>query len=143
MDPFKMYDIRGIFPYEVNSDFAFKLGRSVVEFLGAKKLVIGRDGRKSGKELHTSLVEGIRSTGCTVVDVDLCSTPQFYFEIFSGTSDGGIMITASHNPKDFNGFKICGPNAKPIYAKNGFVKIPDFRSNRFKPLLVPIHKTFS
>lgn len=123
MEPFKEYDIRGIYPYEVDEDFAYNLGKAVVEFLGAKKLVIGRDGRKSSDKLFKSLIEGITSKGCDVINIGRCSSPQFYFELFSGTSDGGIMITASHNPKEYNGFKVCGENAKSIYLKNGLLDI--------------------
>jgi len=123
MNPFKTYDIRGIYPFEIYDEFAFELGRAVVKFLGAKKLIIGRDGRNSSDELYTYLIEGIVSQGCDVVDIGRCSTPQFYFEIFSGTANGGIMITASHNPKEFNGFKICGSHAKPIFSENGFEDI--------------------
>jgi phosphomannomutase len=131
MDPFKEYDIRGIYPYELNEDFAYNLGKAVVHFLGAKKLVVGRDGRKSSDSLFKSLVEGITSMGCNVINVGRCSTPQFYFDIFSGTSDGGIMITASHNPKDFNGFKVCGKNAKSIYLKNGLLDVKKHMDDEF------------
>jgi len=141
MNPFKKYDIRGIYPYELNEEFAFSLGGAVVSFLKGKKLVIGRDGRTSSNSLFSSLVEGIISCGCDVIDIGRCSTPQFYFEIYNGTADGGIMITASHNSKEFNGFKICGPNAKPIFEDNGFDKIKklmdeDLKSNEKGHVLV-------
>ncbi len=125
MNPFKMYDIRGIYPQEVDENLAYELGKAVSVFLKAKKLVVGRDGRASSDVLYKKLVEGITLMGCDVVNIGRCSTPQFYFELFRGTADGGIMITASHNPKEYNGFKICGPNARPIYAENGFDEIQE------------------
>ncbi|MGE0793501.1 MAG: phosphomannomutase/phosphoglucomutase [Candidatus Woesearchaeota archaeon] len=123
MDCFKAYDIRGIYPYEVNEEFAFKFGRAVGKFLKAKKLVVCRDGRSSSNDLFRSLVDGMSSVGCDVINIGRNSTPQFYFEVFSGTSDGGVMITASHNPKEYNGFKVCGIDAKPIYLENGLLDI--------------------
>lgn len=123
MDPFHAYDIRGIYPYEVNESFALELGRATANFFKAKTLVVGRDGRISSDSLFNSLVDGILDTGTNVIDVGRVSTPQLYYAIYSTTADGGIMITASHNPKEYNGFKICGPNASSVYCDNGLLTI--------------------
>lgn len=123
MNPFKAYDIRGIYPYEVNENFAYKLGKATATFLNAKTLVIGRDGRISSDSLYRELTKGLKEIGINCISIGRCSTPQFYHAIYSGTSDGGIMITASHNPKEFNGFKICSQNARSVYGKNGLASI--------------------
>jgi len=121
-NPFKAYDIRGIYPEEVDGNFAFLLGQATATFLNASSMVVGRDMRTSSQELYDEVIAGIQSTGCHVFSLGLVSTPQFYFSLFTSTHDGGIMVTASHNPKDYNGFKICGPNADTIFIDAG---LPD------------------
>lgn len=123
MDPFKAYDIRGMYPEEVDEVFAYELGKAVATFLKAKVLVVGRDARASSDELYKSLVCGIAETGTNVISIGKVSTPLFYFALYSSAVDGGVMITASHNPAEYNGFKICSANAKPVFIENGLQDI--------------------
>jgi len=123
MGAFKAYDIRGIYPEEVNENFAYHLGLAIATFLKSKEIVIGRDCRLSSKPLFDSLVKGILETGTNVIDLGLISTPQLYFSLYTSEIQGGIMITASHNNKEYNGFKICTTKARPIFKENGFSEI--------------------
>lgn len=122
-NPFKAYDIRGIYPEELDGNLAFNVGGATATFLNAKSMVVGHDMRESSEELYDEVIAGIKSTGCHVIALGELTTPQFYFSLFTSTHDGGIMITASHNPKDYNGFKICGPNANPVYIASGLLEI--------------------
>lgn len=107
VDPsiFKAYDIRGIYPTQLDEDVARAIGRAFVTFLGASTVIIGHDMRTSGPRLHAAVIEGIRMQGADVVDIGMVSTDQFYFAC---TKFGypGLMVTASHNPKAYNGFKM-------------------------------------
>jgi len=122
-NPFKAYDIRGIYPQEINEQFALQLGKAIGTYIKGKKIVVARDGRQSGDKLYPALIKGILTTGTNVVTIGKVSTPQFYYALYSGTADGGVMITASHNPKAYNGFKICRANAEPVFKENGLQKI--------------------
>lgn len=107
IDPkiFKAYDIRGIYPTEVNEDVAYQIGRAFVTFTKAPKVIVGRDGRLSGPELFTALVRGITDQGADVLDIGLASTDMFYHACGSQNLPG-VNVTASHNPKEYNGFKL-------------------------------------
>ncbi|MBI2051010.1 MAG: phosphomannomutase/phosphoglucomutase [Parcubacteria group bacterium] len=102
---FKAYDIRGIYPGEVNEHAAQRIGRAFVAFSGAQKIIVGRDGRVSGPALHASLVKGITEGGADVLDIGQASTDMFYHACGSKGLPG-IMVTASHNPAEYNGFKL-------------------------------------
>ncbi len=116
MDPkiFKSYDIRGIYPEEINEDAAYRISRATVKFLGAKSIAIGRDVRESSEPLFEALANGITDEGCDVVDIGLASTPQLYFASWRLPVDGAISLTASHNPPEWNGMKINRKNAEPV-----------------------------
>ena len=116
---FKAYDIRGIYPEQLNEATAEKIGRAIVEFLKAKKVVIGRDMRPHSKPLFEALVKGIIGQGADVIDLGLCSTPMCYHANGTLKADASVMITASHNPAEWNGFKICRENAIPLSGKTG------------------------
>ena len=116
---FKAYDIRGIYPEQLNGEIAEKIGRAVVTFLKAKKIVIGRDMRPHSVPLFNALVKGITQQGCDVVDLGMCSTPMCYHANGKLKADGSIMITASHNPAEWNGFKICREEAIPLSGQTG------------------------
>lgn len=106
---FREYDIRGVVEKDLNPDVVRRLGQGFGTFmanLGRRDLVVGRDGRLSSPALAQALAEGLISTGCHVTDVGLCPTPLYYFSIFHLDKDGGMMVTGSHNPPEFNGFKI-------------------------------------
>ncbi len=111
---FKAYDIRGKVPSELNNDLAYKIGKAFGKFVNAKSIVIGYDIRPSSKGLSESLTKGFNETGVDVIDIGLCGTEMIYFATsFLGT-DGGIMITASHNPPEYNGMKFVRQNSVPV-----------------------------
>jgi phosphomannomutase len=111
---FKAYDIRGKVPSELNNDLAYKIGKAFGKFVNAKSIVIGYDIRPSSKGLSEALTKGFNETGVDVIDIGLCGTEMIYFATsFLGT-DGGIMITASHNPPEYNGMKFVRQNSVPV-----------------------------
>jgi phosphomannomutase len=120
---FKAYDIRGIVPSELDADAAQRIGRATVRFLGARRLAIGRDARTHSPELGEALVRGAREAGASVLDIGLAATPMLYYAVDALGADGGIMLTASHNPAQYNGMKICGANALPIGEATGLREI--------------------
>ena len=130
---FKAYDIRGIYPEQLNEEIAEKIGRAFVEFLGAKKIVIGRDMRPHSEPLFKALSKGIMEQGCDVIDLGLCSTPMTYHANGFLKADGSIMITASHNTKEWNGFKLCRKDDVPISGATGIADIQKLvEANNFK-----------
>ncbi len=120
---FKAYDIRGRIPDQLNPDVAYRIGNATAEFLGARKLVLGRDIRLSSKELSDAVANGIRDAGVEVMDIGLGGTEMVYFATDHLEADGGIMVTASHNPADYNGLKIVREQAKPVSADTGLQDI--------------------
>ena len=106
---FREYDIRGVVGKDLTLDVVRTLGQGFGTYmiqLGHNELVVGRDGRLSSKAFEEALIEGLISTGCNVIDIGLCPTPVYYFSIFHLDRQGGMIVTGSHNPPDFNGFKI-------------------------------------
>lgn len=122
---FKAYDIRGKVPDELNEELVYRIGRAYVELLGAKTVVVGRDVRLSSAALAGALIRGITDAGCDVVDIGLCGTEQVYFATFHLKTDGGIMVTASHNPMDYNGLKLVKAGSKPISGDTGLRDIEE------------------
>ncbi len=120
---FKAYDIRGIYPADINEDIAYAIGRAYITFTGAKKVVIGRDMRPHSQQLFNGIARGITDQGADVIDLGLSSTPQSYFANGTLKADGSVMITASHNPGEWNGFKLCKANAVPISGATGIMDI--------------------
>ena len=120
---FKAYDIRGIYPADINGEIAEKIGRAYIEFTGAKKVVVGRDMRPHSLELFEGLARGMTAQGADVIDIGLSSTPQSYFANGTLKADGSVMITASHNPGEWNGFKLCKAQAVPISGATGIMDI--------------------
>jgi len=123
IDCFKAYDIRGRIPDQLNPDIAYRIGNATAEFLGASRMVVGRDIRLSSEELTHSVSEGIRAAGCEVLDIGLGGTEMVYFATMHLKTDGGIMVTASHNPADYNGLKLVREQARPISADSGLADI--------------------
>lgn len=109
---FKSYDIRGIYPEELNEDAVFLIGKAFVKCTGAKIIVVGQDMRLSSPDLFNALCHGIIDTGCNVVDLGQIPTEMLYFAVGQYSYDAGIMITASHNPKEYNGLKLIKKNDK-------------------------------
>lgn len=120
---FKAYDVRGVYPSELDENKAYKIGRAFVEFLKCKKVIIGRDMRVSSPSLHDSVIKGITESGADVIDIGLCSSPMMNFASATIEADGAMMITASHNPKEYNGFKFFRDHAIPISEVSGLKDI--------------------
>jgi phosphomannomutase len=123
IDCFKAYDIRGQIPGQLNPDVAYRIGNATAEFLDAKQMVLGRDIRLSSKELSDAVASGIRDAGTEVMDIQLGGTEMVYFGTSYLEADGGIMVTASHNPADYNGLKIVREEARPVSADSGLQEI--------------------
>ena len=122
---FKAYDIRGKVPSELNPEIAYKIGKAFSKLVNAKKVVVGRDIRKSSKELADSLIKGLTENGASVVDIGLCGTEMVYFSTPYFNADGGIMITASHNPPEYNGMKFVKKDSVPVGYDSGLNKVEE------------------
>ncbi len=120
---FKAYDLRGRIPTELNADIAYRVARGYAEFLKPKRICVGRDIRLSSAELAASVIRGLVDSGVEVVDIGLCGTEGVYFATFALGLDGGIMVTASHNPPDYNGMKFVREGSRPISGDTGLKDI--------------------
>jgi len=124
---FKAYDIRGKYPEELNTELAYKIGRALVKFLQKKKkklnIFIGRDNRLSSPSLKKAAMKGIIDSGANVIDIGLSTTPMLYFSVGYYNFDGGVQTTASHNPPQYNGFKLVREKAIPIGGQTGLEEI--------------------
>jgi phosphomannomutase len=127
---FKAYDIRGTVPDQLNAELAYAIGRGAAHFLGAETVAVGRDARAHSPELSDALIRGINDEGVEVVDLGLISTPMLYFAVEELAAGGGIMVTASHNPGEYNGFKICREHAIPIGEASGLKQIEVLSAER-------------
>lgn len=128
---FKAYDLRGRIPAELNDDVAYRVARGYAQFLAkrggaALRIVVGRDIRLSSASLTDAVCRGLTDSGVDVFDIGVCGTEGVYFATFDGGYDGGIMITASHNPPDYNGMKFVREQSKPISGDNGLQEIRGF-----------------
>ena len=122
---FKTYDIRGIAPTALSPELAYRIGRALVVELGVDAIAVGRDMRVTGQLLAGSLMDGIRDQGADVTDVGLVSTDALYFTVGKFGFPAGVMITASHNPPEYNGFKICRSEARAVSFDDGIRQIRD------------------
>lgn len=120
---FKAYDLRGRIPDELNEDVAYRVGRAYAEFVKPKKVIVGRDIRLSSELLAKALEQGLLDSGVDVYDIGLCGTEVVYYATFAKEMDGGIMVTASHNPTDYNGMKFVREGSRPISGDNGLQDI--------------------
>ena len=111
---FGAYDIRGVYPEDVNEELAYRIGRVFPGLFDAKKVAVGHDIRLSGPSLRDALVKGLTEAGCDVMDIGQCGTEMIYFTTAHFGLDGGIMITASHNPKEYNGMKFVRKESRQI-----------------------------
>jgi len=123
IDCFKAYDVRGRIPDELNVDVAYRIGNAMAEFLDAKQVVLARDIRLSSQELADAVCEGLLDAGVEVLDIGLGGTEMVYFATGHLQADGGIMVTASHNPADYNGLKLVRQESRPISGDTGLVDI--------------------
>ena len=122
---FKAYDIRGRVPDELNENLAYRIGRAYGVFLRPRRVAVGYDVRLSSPALCAALANGLLDSGADVLDIGLCGTEEIYFATFEHRLDGGIMVTASHNPMDYNGMKLVREQAKPISGDNDLFAIRD------------------
>ena len=120
---FKAYDIRGKVPEEVNEELAYRIGRVFPTLFNAKRVAVGHDIRLSGPAIQRALELGLTEMGCEVIDIGQCGTEMIYFATAHLGLDGGIMITASHNPKEYNGLKLVRKEARPISGDTGLKDI--------------------
>jgi len=116
---FKAYDIRGIVPDQLNPDIAYLIGNSLAGYLKPTSIAVGRDMRLSSPDMFEALSGGIIDRGVDVVDLGMISTDALYFAVGKFGYDGGVMITASHNPGNYNGFKVCRREAIPLSGSEG------------------------
>ena len=132
---FKAYDIRGELGEELNEDIAYRIGRAYGEFLKPGKIVVGGDVRLTSESLKLALARGLMDAGTDVLDIGLSGTEEIYFATFHLGVDGGIEVTASHNPMNYNGMKLVRENAKPISGDTGLRDIQRLaEENQFPPV---------
>lgn len=120
---FKAYDVRGRVPAELNEQLAERIGRAYAAVIGAKSVVVGHDVRLSSVQITEALVRGLVASGVDVINIGICGTEEIYFATAHLGTDGGVMITASHNPKDYNGMKMVRSGARPISGDTGLKEI--------------------
>ena len=135
MGAFHAYDIRGIYNVDFNKDTAYKVGAFLPSLLGTDKVLVGRDCRVSSDEIHEYLLKGITDAGADVYDIGLSTTPMVYFGTAKYGFDASVQITASHNPKEYNGMKVSCTNALPVGYDNGLGQIEQWiKEGRETPL---------
>ncbi len=120
---FKAYDVRGRIPDQLNEDIVYRIGRACAAFLQPRKVVVGYDIRLSSQAICAALSRGLMDSGVDVFNIGLCGTEEIYFATSHLRMDGGIVVTASHNPKDYNGMKFVREESKPISADTGLTDI--------------------
>ncbi|HZR96093.1 MAG TPA: phosphomannomutase/phosphoglucomutase [Gaiellaceae bacterium] len=127
LDPkvFKAYDVRGIYPDELDEDGAYAIGRGYVQQFEPRRIAVGRDMRLSSPQMTAALVEGASDEGAEVLDLGLVGTEMVYFAVGSLELDGGVMVTASHNPKEYTGMKIVRRGALPVGGESGLLDVRD------------------
>ncbi len=129
---FKAYDVRGRVPGELNEDIVYRIARAYAEFVQPRTVAVGQDIRASSAALSAALIRGLTESGVDVIDIGIGGTEMVYFATFSEALDGGIMVTASHNPPDYNGMKFVREGARPISADTGLREIREIaEGNRF------------
>ncbi len=126
---FKSYDVRGIYPSQLSDDLAYAIGRAFVAEIGSKKVCVGRDMRPSGESLYEAFARGATDAGADVIYIGLVSTDALYFAVGHYGFDGGVMITASHNPAQYNGLKFCRGEAMAISMDTGLGAMRDRIAN--------------
>lgn len=122
---FKAYDIRGRLGIDLDEEIAYRIGRAFAQTLGTKAVVLGRDVRASSKSLADSVAQGLMDEGCEVMDLGLSGTEEMYFATTHFQADGGICVTASHNPMDYNGMKMVRAGSAPLDTATGLARIKE------------------
>jgi phosphomannomutase len=123
IDCFKAYDVRGQIPSQLSADVCYRIGNAMAEFLDGESIVVGRDMRLSSEEFAEAVIQGLVDAGVDALDIGLCGTEMVYFATSFLDASGGVMVTASHNPADYNGLKFVREGARPISADSGLVDI--------------------
>lgn len=129
---FKAYDIRGVYPSEINEDDMYYIAQAYAQFVKPKKVVLGKDVRKSGPQLWDAAARGLTDAGVDVVDIGIVSTDMMYFAVAHLKTDGGITISASHNPKEYNGMKLVRKEAIPISGDTGIQDMREIAEKKEK-----------
>ena len=130
---FKAYDVRGLYPSELDEDGAYAIGRAYVEQFEPRKIAVGRDMRLSSPSMAGALIEGAAGAGAEVLDLGLVGTEMVYFAVGDLELDGGVAVTASHNPKEYTGMKIVRRGALPVGGESGLMEIRDRASRGQSP----------
>lgn len=131
---FKAYDVRGRVPDQLNEDIARRIGRAYADTIKPSRVVVGQDIRLSSEAIKAALVSGLVEQGVEVYDIGLCGTEEIYFATSHAQMDGGIVVTASHNPKDYNGMKFVREGSRPISGDTGLFDIKRLaQQNNFEP----------
>jgi phosphomannomutase/phosphoglucomutase len=123
MSIFRAYDIRGVYPSQLNGKLTYTIGLAFGAFIGRGTIALGADVRKSSPDLRENLIRGLTEAGLDVLDVGYVPTPVLYFTVAHEKTDGGVMITGSHNPKDYNGIKMCGKNGLCLSYETGIAEV--------------------
>jgi phosphomannomutase len=134
---FKAYDVRGLYPQEINEEAARLIGRGFVAFLKAKRIAVSRDMRLSSPAVAAAFIDGARAQGADVVDYGMMGTDMLYFAVARDGHDGGAQITASHNPKEYNGIKLVRREAFPLSGESGISDIRDMIASGALPAAAP------
>ena len=129
MGVFNSNDIRGVFNKEWDAETAYRIGLVLGSVIEAEKIVVGRDSRTTSNTVYESLTKGITTAGKDVYNIGVCDTPAVYFAVVNYKLEGGVMITASHNPPEYNGMKIVRAEAKPVGYSNGINKLEELVSS--------------
>ena len=131
LDPkvFKAYDVRGVYPTELDEDGAYAIGRGYVEQFEPKRIAVGRDMRPSSPSMAAAVIRGASAGGAELLDIGMVGTEMLYFAVGDLSLDGGVMVTASHNPKEYNGLKIVRRGALPVGGDSG---LPEIRERALK-----------
>ncbi len=127
---YRLYDIRGIVPDDFDAEEGYHLGRAYAKFTGAKKVVVARDMRLSGDQIEPEVIRGLVEGGVNVISIGMSTSPMFYFAVHHLKADGGVMVTASHNPGKYNGAKMTLAKAVPISGDSGMFDIRDLVEKR-------------
>lgn len=131
---FKSYDVRGIYPIDFNEEIASQITQAYIKIFNVKKVILGRDVRESGEKLFESIKNTFLKKGVDIVDIGVVSTDTFYFAVGSNDVDGGITVSASHNPREWNGMNFCKRNAEPISSESGLKEMKDLILGKNYPI---------
>lgn len=137
---FKSYDVRGIYPTTFNEEIAAKITKAYIKLFSPKKVVLGRDVRESGESLFNSILTAFLEAGVDVLDIGTVSTDEFYFAVGSNDVDGGITVSASHNPREYNGMNFCKRGAEPISGETGLSEMKEMVINNSLEISTPYKK---